>query len=75
MWRPRGAIIVCSPPRTWKCRLRPDDMGSPALMSNLLRICPRNFGLPLPAQASDAQAALRRRRLVTTMSADLDRPA
>ena len=49
--------------------LRPDDMGSPALVSNLLRICPQNFGLLLPAQA-----ALRCRRLVTTMSADLDHP-
>jgi hypothetical protein len=42
--------------------LRHDDTGGPSLASELLRLCPRTF--------QDARA----RRLVTTLSADLDRP-
>ncbi len=51
--------------------LRYGDTGSPALTSELLSLCPLNFG----ADPSAMQAAARRRRLVTTLSFDVDRPA
>jgi hypothetical protein len=47
--------------------LRYGDTGSPALTSELLRLCPQNLSGP-------DQDASRRRRLLTTHSSDLDQP-
>ncbi len=49
--------------------LRYGDTGSPALTSELFRLCPQNFGDP-----SDPLGSARRRRLVTTHSFDVDKP-
>jgi hypothetical protein len=49
--------------------LRANDTGSPALTSELLRLCPVNFANP-----TDPVRSARRRRLVTTHSSDLARP-
>jgi hypothetical protein len=49
--------------------LRYGDTGSPALTSELFRLCPRNFGDP-----ADAAGSARRRGLVTVHSFDVDRP-
>jgi hypothetical protein len=49
--------------------LRYGDTGSPALTSELFRLCPLNFGDPV-----DAAAAARRRGLVTLASFDPDLP-
>ncbi|MCI0457229.1 MAG: hypothetical protein L0Z62_09650, partial [Gemmataceae bacterium] len=49
--------------------LRYGDTGSPALTSELFRLCPQNFG-----DRTDAAGSARRRGLVTLLSFDLDWP-
>jgi hypothetical protein len=51
--------------------LRHGDTGSPALTSELLRLCPHIFGAD---PSTDPLASARRRRLVTTHSFDVDKP-
>jgi hypothetical protein len=55
--------------------LRYADTGSPALTSDLFRLCSYNFGGDPMASSQEQANAIRRRNMITTHSFTLDRPA
>jgi hypothetical protein len=68
VFRPRGDDRVFTASNL-EALLRHGDTGSPALTSELFRLCPVNFGDP-----TDPRGSTRRRRLVTTHSFDQNQP-
>ncbi len=61
-----GARDRCFPISSMEALLRYNDRGSPALTSDLFRLCPQSFGDPTLGPPA--------RRLVTTHAFDVDRP-